>query len=46
MNNLLSYSLIGLRTLVLCSREIEENYFDKWRINYKKAKISMYDREE
>ena len=41
-----SLACSGLRTLVICQKLLEENFYDKWIKIYKEAQLSMNHRKE
>jgi hypothetical protein len=45
MDTLSHYSTLGLRTLVMASKEIEHAQFERWFVQYSKAKNLVEKRE-
>ena len=44
--NLEEYGNIGLRTLLLCEREVSQEEYKQWEVQYHEACTTLVDREE
>ena len=45
LGHLYEYAKVGLRTLMICEKEIDPSWYRKWQSTYENARISINNKE-